>query len=185
MSALDNPFWTYSLETYASDGAAAACLDLQDRNGLDVNLLLLCCWLGSRGAELGRGDVRRAITLADEWAGPVITPLRAVRRHLKPFTDETHIAAFREQVAALELSAEQIQQARLHDAFGGFSGDGGDPARTAAANLRLYAALAAPRDGNGDEIRDSLLKLVRAAFPDAAEADIVTRLAAPASDQTR
>ncbi|MBO6560307.1 MAG: TIGR02444 family protein [Nisaea sp.] len=183
MCALDNPFWTYSLTTYARDGAAAACLDLQDQYDVDVNLLLLCCWLGTEGVALDSETVRRAIQLADEWAGPVIAPLRAVRRHLKPLAVDSEIAAFREQVAALELSAEQIQQARLHAAFEGLSGSGDDPVRAAVGNLRLYLSLAAP--GAGDGIQDSLLKLVRAAFPGAAEADIVSALAVPASDQTR
>jgi uncharacterized protein (TIGR02444 family) len=183
MRALDNPFWTYSLATYARDGATASCLNLQDRYGLDVNLLLLCCWLGSMGIALDRGNTRRAIRLAAEWSGPVIAPLRAVRRHLKPLAADSEIAAFREQVAALELSAEQIQQARLHAAFEGLSGSGDDPVRAAVGNLRLYLSLAAPDAGDG--IQDSLLKLVRAAFPDAAEADIVSALAVPASDQTR
>ncbi|WP_193188227.1 TIGR02444 family protein [Nisaea sediminum] len=183
MRALDNPFWTYSLTTYARDGAAAACLDLQDRYGLDVNLLLLCCWLGSMGVALDRGDARRAIELAGEWTGPVIAPLRAIRRHLKPLAADPGLTAFRQQVAALELTAEQIQQARLHTAFEGLSGSGDDPVHAAAGNLRHYLSLAAT--GPGDGIQDSLLKLVRTAFPDAAEADIVSALAVPASDQTR
>ncbi|WP_420404030.1 TIGR02444 family protein [Nisaea sp.] len=183
MHSLDNPFWAYSLATYAKDSAAAACLDLQDGKELDVNLLLLCCWLGSRSVKLTRGDVRRAIKLADEWAGPVIAPLRAVRRHLKPLSADPDLAAFRKQVAALELSAEQFQQARLHGAFCELAESGGAPVRAATANLRLYLSLTHPEAG--EEIQDSLLKLVRAAFPDASEADIVSALAAPASNQTR
>ena len=42
-------FWAFSLEFYARPGVAEACLALQDRHGLDVNILLLCCWLGWSG----------------------------------------------------------------------------------------------------------------------------------------
>ena len=38
----DNPFWNYSLALYARAEVAKTCLALQDRLGLDVNLLLFC-----------------------------------------------------------------------------------------------------------------------------------------------
>ena len=46
---LPHPFWNFSLELYAGDGVAEACLDLQERRGCDVNILLFCCWLGASG----------------------------------------------------------------------------------------------------------------------------------------
>src|SRR3954470_3940357 len=42
---LPHPFWNFSLELYAGEGVAEACLDLQERRGCDVNVLLFCCWL--------------------------------------------------------------------------------------------------------------------------------------------
>src|SRR5471030_292758 len=45
---LPHPFWNFSLEIYAAEGVSGACLDLQERRGCDVNILLFCCWLGDR-----------------------------------------------------------------------------------------------------------------------------------------
>lgn len=180
MHALDNPFWTYSLAAYAQDGVAAECLALQDRAGLDVNLLLLCCWHGTRGTRIDEGDMRRAIKIAEDWTGPVVAPIRAVRRHLKPLAGDPDIAALRKQAAALELAAERIQQARLFAETGALPEGSDGPGRAAAANLCLYLSLARP---DADRpIQDSLLKLLRAAFPDASEADIVSAPASPAPE---
>jgi len=44
-------FWRFSLDAYGRPGVAAACLDLQDRHGCDVNLILYALWLGRAGGE--------------------------------------------------------------------------------------------------------------------------------------
>jgi len=36
-------FWAFSLALYGKPGVAPALLGLQDRLGVDVNLLLFCC----------------------------------------------------------------------------------------------------------------------------------------------
>ena len=38
-------FWTYSLNLYAQRGVKPCCLQLQDEFKLNVNILLLCCYL--------------------------------------------------------------------------------------------------------------------------------------------
>ena len=47
----NHPFWDFSLRVYGSDGVPAACIALQERRGIDVNLLLFSAWIG----ESGRG----------------------------------------------------------------------------------------------------------------------------------
>ena len=39
-------FWSFSLTVYGRPGVEAACLELQDRFGADVNLALYCLWIG-------------------------------------------------------------------------------------------------------------------------------------------
>lgn len=51
----DHPFWDYSLRVYCGDGVPAACLDLQDRFEIDVNVMLFCSWIG----QSGRGVMTR------------------------------------------------------------------------------------------------------------------------------
>jgi uncharacterized protein (TIGR02444 family) len=37
----DHPFWDFSLQVHQCLGVPEACLELQTRHGLDVNMLLL------------------------------------------------------------------------------------------------------------------------------------------------
>ena len=101
---LPHPFWNFSLELYAGEGVAEACLDLQERRGCDVNILLFCCWLGASGRPTLTADRLRAILKAsDAWQAEIVRPLRAVRRLLKdrPWPEampETGRASCRERV---------------------------------------------------------------------------------------
>ena len=53
----DHPFWDYSLDVYMQDKVGAACIDLQERYQLDVNVLLFCLWFGASD----RGRLERRI----------------------------------------------------------------------------------------------------------------------------
>jgi uncharacterized protein (TIGR02444 family) len=72
-----NAFWAFSLAFYAQPGVMPACLALQDRHGVDVNLALLCCWVGE---PLDAAALAEADALVAEWRTQVVQPLRAVRR---------------------------------------------------------------------------------------------------------
>ena len=79
-----------SLELYAGEGVAEACLDLQERRGCDVNILLYCCWLGASGRPTLTAERLRAILkVTDVWQAEIVRPLRQVRRLLrdKPWTE--------------------------------------------------------------------------------------------------
>ena len=71
-----NPLWEFSLEFYAQPGVASACLALQDRCGVDVNVLLLMCWCGLQGVCIDSASLARLlsdsggnVTLAARRAG--------------------------------------------------------------------------------------------------------------------
>ncbi|MBI1775223.1 MAG: TIGR02444 family protein [Proteobacteria bacterium] len=104
------------MRLYRRDGVAAACLELQDRRHLDVNLLLYCCWLGSRGVALDR----RRIALTDRrirrWRTRLIAPLRRLRRDLKDDPlgmAPAAVVSLRRQLAKAELAAEKMAQVTL------------------------------------------------------------------------
>ena len=105
--------WEFSLDFYARPGVSAALIELQDRAGLDVNLILFALWHGLSGR--GRLDDER-LAVADQAVRAIqteiVTPLRALRRRLRtdPDADIQHL---REAIKALELDAEKIAQARL------------------------------------------------------------------------
>jgi uncharacterized protein (TIGR02444 family) len=106
-----HPFWDWSLEFYGGPGVEEALLDLQDRLGLDVNLLLFACWTGATGrGRLSGSEWARLIDGTADWRASVIEPLRVVRRHLKDRGDLPGATALRERVKALELEAEHAAQ---------------------------------------------------------------------------
>lgn len=114
--ALDNAFWRFSGAVYAAEGVEQACLALQDRFGLDVNLALLCAWVGAtRGGAMEAEDVGAAAALVADWHAEVVLPLRAVRRRVKHMAllADPAVAAFRGRAAEIELEAERIEHAIL------------------------------------------------------------------------
>ncbi len=127
--------WTFSLAVYDQPGVAAACLGLQDRHGLDVNILLYCCWAGVRGQPLTGPKLKRLEAAIAGWSTEVVHPLRAVRRRLKSERDDD-AQDLRAKVLQLEIEAERLEQARLLAAL---PLEAGEPEpRLAAANLRAY-----------------------------------------------
>ena len=142
----------YAAALYARPGVAAACLELQDRLGADVNLLLAACWLAGRGVRLDVEAARRLRELAAAWREPVLAPLRRARRALRPLAAELaptaageRAAALRARVAAVELEAERLVEGLLEAAAGPLRrGPRGGP-ELASANL--VALVGAPVAG--------------------------------------
>jgi uncharacterized protein (TIGR02444 family) len=153
-----NALWQFSLAFYAAPGVANAMIALQDRDGLDVNLILFALWLGLSGH--GRLD-RDALAAADRAVSNVrdetVGPLRALRRKLKNNPDPD-IQRLREGVRALELAAEKVVQSRL--VCLARPGDSSAPrdARLAdaCANFALYLGPTRVEVGEARFIREAL-----------------------------
>jgi uncharacterized protein (TIGR02444 family) len=168
---LPHPFWNFSLEIYSADGVAEACLDLQERRGCDVNVLLFCCWLGASGRPTLTADRLRAILkISDEWQADIVKPLRQVRRLLKdkPYSatlPET-VDAARRRVADAELAAEHAEQLKLASLYAP-AADRDRPVekrlRAAVGNLGVYAVCLGVTPDARD--RAAVAALMRATFP--------------------
>jgi uncharacterized protein (TIGR02444 family) len=104
---MSNPFWDYSLATYALDGVATSCLALQGTYGLDVNLLLYAAWLARMDQRLSEQHLAGVEAVIGEWRDRVIKPLRALRQQLQ---DYPRAAGVGDEIKPLELRAEQQQQ---------------------------------------------------------------------------
>lgn len=172
---LPHPFWNFSLELYGAEGVAEACLDLQDRRGCDVNVLLFCCWLAASGRPTLTADRLRAILKAsDAWQTDVVKPLRAIRRKLKDGTwagalPET-VEAVRRRVADAELAAEHAEQLELTNLYAAAADRAvhrDDPPekrmRAAVGNLGVYAVCLGVVPDEKDRI--AVAALMRATFP--------------------
>lgn len=167
------PFWDYSLELYGRPGIEDACLELQRRHGLDVNLLLLCCWLGARGIGPEESAPTRFEGAVRDWQVEVVRPLRAVRRRLKarladpdPEPGSVHegwpdlARGLRQRLLALEIDAERLEQLALGRAVAGLRPGAAPGPDLTARHLRLYWTFE-------EQDRHALAALLATAFPEA------------------
>ena len=142
-------FWDYSVALYGRPGVEAACLELQQRHRIDVNLVLLCLWLGERGTALDGEALARLCHAADRWQLEVVRPLRTLRRRLKGRIADAEpnsvagdwpglAASVRERAIALEIDAEHLEQVHLGRVAAGLPASAASGPALAGANLRHY-----------------------------------------------
>lgn len=109
-----NPFWDFSLRAYRRSGVAEACLRLQDRHNLDVNLLFFVCWLaGVRARAMTTAEIEGVDAATDAWRVEVVKALRGIRRRMKHGFDgmpHDRTERLRTQVKRLELECERFEQ---------------------------------------------------------------------------
>lgn len=175
---LPHPFWNFSLELYGGEGVAEACLDLQERRGCDVNVLLFCCWLGASGRPtLTAERLRTILKVSDLWQAEIVRPLREVRKLLKDRSwasalPET-VEATRRRVADAELAAEHAEQlklAMLHAPLAERDRPVDKRLRAAVGNLGVYAVCLGVTPDEKD--RRAVAALVGATFPDLVRTEI-------------
>jgi uncharacterized protein (TIGR02444 family) len=117
MLDLDNALWRFVLPFYGRAGVSPACLALQDRIGVDVNILLLAAYAQvERGIVLDHDDLALADAVVRGWRTEVIQPLRRVRNRMKAGPSPAPSPAtepLRNKIKAAELDGEQIALAAL------------------------------------------------------------------------
>lgn len=117
-------FRDYSLALYEQGVVSEALLRLQDQQGLDVNMLLLCVYAAACGEDaFSESEMDRLVRVAWAWGREVVAPLRQARRALKDMAgregaSQSGTEALRQEVKRLELEAEWAMQAALMAAKG-------------------------------------------------------------------
>ena len=175
-----NPFWDYALELYQRQGVEAACLDLQQRHGLDVNVVLFCCWLARCGIAVDEASVGRIAEITEAWQEQFVRPLRAVRNRLKRTLAEPQpgsiaerwpelAAALRRRALALEIDGERLEQLLLAELAADLATTAMPGVALASANLRSYWRFAAPD-------REPLATLLRTVFPEVPMSEVAASL---------
>jgi uncharacterized protein (TIGR02444 family) len=169
----DGRVWSFTLALYGKPGVAPALIGLQDRLGLDVNMLLYCCWTGANGRLLSRDDVKAVEAVAEPWQSEIVRPLRALRRRLKGgfgAMPAERVEAYRKRVNELEIEGEHIAQNAMAQPPRGERRPGVGAVAAVAANLAAYLKLRhAPVD---DAERADLIAILRACCPDATAQEI-------------
>lgn len=168
----ENPFWEFSTEVYGKSGVAPACLAIQKRHGLDVNLILFCCWFAAAGRRsLDEASLKAAVARSAPWHGEIVRALRGVRDRLKggfPPAPPALAAALRDRILGVEVDCERVEQLVLTLDL---PPEPEEPAPAeerpahAAANLALYYRLAGVALGEAD--REDLAVILQATFPEA------------------
>ncbi len=117
-STQGSPFWRFSLQFYRQPAVADACIALQERAGVDVNLLLFLLWHAARRRAFSAAEITSLEAKIAAWREATVVPLRAVRRALKspPALVAAGTAeAFRNRIKAVELEAERLQQEAMYE----------------------------------------------------------------------
>lgn len=123
-AAKSNPLWEFMIWAYKEPGVEKACLALQTKHNIDVNILLFCLWLAHR--SVGSSNLARylagALKLSRDWQRNLVEPLRTCRNNMKDFIENSdmvgpqRVAAseLRERVKACEQDMEQLQTLALY-----------------------------------------------------------------------
>jgi len=112
----DSGFWNFSLRLYGEPKVAAACIDLQEHLGVDVNVLLYVLYAAHHGRSLDDEAIDRIEATVREWRTEVVIPLRAIRRRLKEpigVFEPRLTSDLRDEVKRIELASERLQQDTL------------------------------------------------------------------------
>jgi uncharacterized protein (TIGR02444 family) len=108
---MQNPLWDYATKVYGAHEVESACLALQDRFGLDVNLLLYAAWLAHSDRMLDAEHLAALAASTRDWRDQVIRPLRTVRRQLH---GKMGVADLYDGLKALEIRAEREQLDQMY-----------------------------------------------------------------------
>src|SRR5262245_48868307 len=110
---LDGPHWQFALAIYSQPGVADAWLMLQDRLGLDVNVLLFATYATTQCSRVMTShDIQAMDAAVQAWRTEAIIPLRGLRRRLKlrfGAIEGEYAEVLRSKVKQTELLAEQIE----------------------------------------------------------------------------
>ncbi len=107
-------FWAWSNTFYEQKEVQACCLSLQDRFGVNINLVLFCLWSAQhRKDALTHAFVQAAVLQAKTWDANIGALLRQARSALKSapgVAEMDDFAKIYDQAKALELEAERLHQ---------------------------------------------------------------------------
>jgi uncharacterized protein (TIGR02444 family) len=170
----DCPFWDFALQVYGREGVSTACIALQDRHILDVNIILLSLWLGHNGHPVIDHDaLTRALDVSRRWNKDIVCGIRAVRLALKddfaPISAE-NCKTLRKSILSLEIEGEHLEHLALSSTVTSAPNLELEPSLRMAictANLGLYLTCLEAKLGEDDYA--DVRVVLSATFPDLEE----------------
>ncbi len=168
---IETAFFNMSRELYRLAEIERECLFLQDRYGLNVNVLLFCLWHGRQGRDvLVTAFFEEVMSALEQWHETVVLPIRRARRQIKtvdtPWIAPDERDEIRRGVLNAEIAAEVGEQKiliRVFDAkrHASASSTSADRRSVSQANLLAYAQ--ARQLDDEPEVAASFRRLVTAA----------------------
>lgn len=118
IAPLDNPFWQFSLIVYQDKSIKELSHALQDNEGVNVNLLLYCCWLAYAVENISEKELHLACQSIADWHDEVTTVLRQARRSMGQLgPQDVWRKDFFKRVLLDEILSESYQQEFLYQMF--------------------------------------------------------------------
>ncbi len=107
-------FWQFSVARYTAGDTMQQCLDLQDKYGVNVNMLLLLCWCvdNNKILTLAQWQEINAAILTSDSELQCHRKKRRQAKQKKPFNPVRYQA-----LKAEEMEMERAQQAIMIDCF--------------------------------------------------------------------
>ncbi len=156
-------FWNYSRQIWALPAIEDSCIRLQNEHGLNVNLLLFCCWTGEQQICLTDDHIQCLLEAAESWE-TVIKPLRESRIMMKQnliampadIVEQTLM-----NISDMELNAEHMEQMSLEKSLPIKEFDRCDASGVECSlnNLNTYLKSLALKD-SGAELNNQLSQLL-------------------------
>lgn len=116
-------FWQFSLTHYQQPDIQHALLTLQQDFGANVNMLLLCMWVGKEfQVSFSIESLHMMDDVINEWHRQIVIPLRGVRTGIKQMAVTEYASAalsatLRNNILAQEIDAEHVEQLMLEKSF--------------------------------------------------------------------
>ena len=164
----DSRLTRFALAIYRADGVSTACLMLQERFELDVNLVLFAAFFGAQeGRALTPTHIGALTDRTDPWHAEVVRPLRAVRKRLKSGpvpAPNARTNELRKTLQGLEIEAELIELAELATVGETLEADpaAGEAATRATAAIEVVVGAKTNRALDSDE-RAAIARIANAA----------------------
>jgi len=127
-------FQSFAFAHYDRPQVRQAALELQDRHGCDVVLLLFAVWISKRGRRLDEERLKPLVASAHLLQANLIAPLRAARRVACNAGMDSVCQRLRER----ELAAEVLELKLLAPAIGQFDRSDLEPVELDRVNAGAY-----------------------------------------------
>lgn len=112
-----HPFWHFSLAVQEQEMAKQALLALQNKHGLNINLLLFCCWhAATNQGQLHKQEIKLLLNTIENWHESIVLKLRTIHERLKP-SNQIWANNARQEILAVEQMGEHIEQLMLIDMY--------------------------------------------------------------------